>query len=323
MTDQPCPILIDCDPGVDDSIAILLALASPELEVRAISTVCGNVPVATSTGNALKVLELAGRRDIDVHRGCETALLTPPLHGKFHGANGLGGLVLPEPSSSTRPAHAVERMAQELRHARDAGTRLTICTLGPMTNLAMLLRLHPELVGQIERVVAMGGAFRAPGNRALTAEFNMLADPHAAQIVFSAGLSTVVLPLDATHQVLTTPERVRTMSGEGRVGRAVGQMLAAWDRDDVRRYGARGGPLHDPLVIAWLIAPQLFETQSAHVFVECGSTLCRGQTVADWYEQSGENADARIVTHVDAHGVFALLAERLRRLDRAETGAMQ
>ena len=323
---QPRPIFIDCDPGVDDSIAILLALASPELEVRAIGTVCGNVPVATGAANALKVLELAGRSDIDVHRGCETALLTPPLYGKFHGAGGLGGLVLPEASAVPRPAHAVERMAQELRHARDAGTRLTICTLGPMTNLAMLLRLHPSLAGQIERVVSMGGAFRSPGNRSLAAEFNMLADPHAAQVVFSAGLSTVVLSLDATHQVLTTPERVRRMSGEGSagpVGQAVGQMLATWDRNDVRRYAARGGPLHDPLVIAWLVAPHLFETQPAHVFVECESALCRGQTVADWYEQSGENADARIVTRVDADGVFALLAERLQRLDRAETGTVR
>jgi len=310
------PILIDCDPGVDDAIAILLALASPELEVRAITTVCGNAPVATTAANALRIVELAGRGDIAVHRGCETPLLGQQLFGKFHGVNGLGGVVLPEPLGTVQPEHAVQRMAQELRRVREEGARLTICTLGPMTNLAMLLRLHPDLIGQIERVVSMGGAFRTPGNRALTAEFNMLADPHAAQIVFSAAVQKVVLPLDATHQALTTPERVAALAGPGRVGRFVGQLMSGWDRNDVRRYGARGGPLHDPLVIAWLIAPQLFETQPAHLQVECGSPLCRGQTVADWYEQSGATPDAQIVTRVDADGVYALLGERLRGLDQ-------
>ncbi|MCB2001402.1 MAG: nucleoside hydrolase [Rhodoferax sp.] len=317
MTTQPLPIIIDCDPGVDDSIGILLALGSPELEVRAVTTVNGNVPVATGTSNALRILELAGRSDIGVYRGCDRALLNKPLAGKFHGPNGLAGLQLPEPETNASTQHAVDRMAQELRRAGEQGTRLTICTLGPMTNLALLLRLHPELAAHVDRVVSMGGAFRIPGNRALTAEFNILADPHAAQVVYSAGLQTVLIPLDATHQAMTTPQRVAAMSGPGRVGQAVGQMLAHWDRNDVQRYGARGGPLHDPLVIAFLVAPALFETSPAHVFVEHGNSLCQGQTVADWYNQSGEPADAQIVTRIDADGIFALFAKRLQRLDPA------
>lgn len=311
------PILIDCDPGVDDTLAILLALASPDLDVRAITTVCGNVPLSVCTSNALKVLELAGRSDVPVHPGCEAPLLGTPIYGKFHGEHGLGTLSLPEPGIQPQAMHAVEKMAFELRKAESEGQKLTICTLGPMTNLAMLIRLYPQLKPAIREVVSMGGAFRSPGNRSLTSEFNILADPHAAHIVYSAGLDCVLIPLDATHQAMTSPERISWFEGGAADSAlaAVAHLLAGWSRHDPDRYGSDGGPMHDPLVTGFLIAPHLFRTAPARIFIECESRLCYGQTIADWYEQTGKPADARIVTSVDADAFFQLLAARIRQLE--------
>ena len=312
-------VIIDCDPGVDDTLAILFALGSPELNVKAITTVCGNVPLPVCTNNALKILELAKRTDIPVHPGCEEPMLGEAIFGKFHGTGGLGKLVLPDPITKPSKQHAVDKMAELLQEAKAAGEKLTICTLGPMTNLALLIKLHPELLSSIENVVSMGGAYRIAGNRTLTSEFNMLADPHAANIVYSAGLNYVALPLDATHQAMTSPERIAWFEGgaPGTPLAATYDLLSGWARNDPKRYGSDGGPMHDPLVTLYLVAPDLFETEPAHVFVECDSQLCYGQTVADWYGQSGEVPNAQIVQKVDADGVFSLLSDRIRSLSLA------
>ena len=313
------PVIIDCDPGVDDTLAILFALGSPELDIKAITTVCGNVPLETCTKNALKILALAGRTDIPVHAGCEGPMLGEPIFGKFHGTGGLGKLVLPDPVVKPAPQHAVEKMAELLRAAKANSEKLIICTLGPMTNLALLVKLYPQLLSAIECVVSMGGAYRIAGNRTLTSEFNMLADPHAASIVYSAGLDYVALPLDATHQAMTSSERISWFEG-GEVGSplaATYQLLSGWARNDPHRYGSDGGPMHDPLVTVYLVAPHLFQTERAKVFVECDSQLCYGQTVADWYGQTGEKPDAQIVQKVDADGVFSILSERIRSLSQS------
>jgi purine nucleosidase len=310
----PTPIIIDCDPGVDDAIAILLALASPELEVRGITTVSGNAPVAFTARNALQILELAGRTDVPVHAGCTRPLVREPLHGLFHGQGGLGSVELPAPTATLAPGHAVGFLVSALERAQADGTPITICTIGPMTNVALLLRLRPDLIGAIARFVSMGGAYREAGNRTMAAEFNVLADPHAASIVFSSNVPITSISLDASHQAMATPERAaRFLPYKGPVGETVSALLSHWDRNDPARYGSRGGPMHDPLVIAFLIAPSLFQTERARVFVEHSSPLCFGQTVADRYGKLDEVPNVDIVTSVDADGFFDLLEVRLAR----------
>lgn len=307
-------ILFDTDPGIDDTIAIILALASPRLSVEALLTVCGNVPLDVATRNALCVLEFAGHPDIPVFAGAERPLLGDPLFGLHHGRDGLGGAALPVASSRARDQHAVEYLIASLNAARARGERLTLCSLAPMTNIALALRIRPEIAEGLERIVAMGGAFRTPGNRTFTSEFNILADAHAAQVVFSSGIPITLLPLDATHQAMATPERVAALKSiGGPVMGILGAMMERWDRKDIKRYGSAGGPMHDPLVIAYLLDPNLFESQAARVTVECDSALCKGQTVADWFGASSEPANVDIVTRVDSEGFFALLHDHLRR----------
>jgi purine nucleosidase len=308
------PIIIDCDPGVDDAIAILLALVSPKLDVRAITVVCGNLPLSSTSRNALQILELAGRTDIPVYAGCYRPLVVEPIHGQFHGVGGLGKSELPAPTIKLAPGHAVDFLIAALEQALAKEELITLCTLGPMTNIAVLLRLRPDLASAIARIVSMGGAYREAGNRTMTSEFNILADPHAASIVFSSEIPITSVSLDATHQAMATPERAaRFTTHRGPVGETLSAFLAHWDRNDSRRYGSRGGPMHDPLVPAFLIEPSLFQTEKARVFVEHSSPLCLGQTVADRYGKSGETPNVDIVTKVDADSFFALLEEHMAR----------
>ncbi|MDS1138548.1 nucleoside hydrolase [Nitratireductor indicus] len=315
------PIIIDCDPGIDDSIALLAAFVSPELDVVAITPVAGNQPIERTLRNALQICELGGRTDIPVHAGCHRPLLREPIYGQFHGETGLGNTDLPLPAKQAEAKGAVEFLIDRLGEAAQTGKRITLCCLGPMTNIAMALRISPGIASGIERIVMMGGAYREPGNRTMTSEFNMLVDPHAAHIVFSSGIPIVALSLDATHQVILTPDHVSAFAEiSGRISRQLADLMAFWDRNQAERYGSRGGPLHDPLVIAWLLAPQLFETRRARIFIEHESELCMGQTIADWFDKSGLEPNADIVTHVDAEGVIALFLERFSRY-RARSAA--
>ncbi|EUC00345.1 Ribosylpyrimidine nucleosidase [Rhizobium sp. CF080] len=310
----PIPIIVDCDPGIDDTIALLTAFVSPELDILGITPVCGNQPLERTVRNALQICELGRRTDIPVYAGCFRPMLREPIYGQFHGKTGLGNTVLPEPVKTVEPKSAVDFLIDTLTAAALEKKRITVCCLGPMTNLAVALRMNPQVAEGIERIVMMGGAYREPGNRTMTAEFNVLADPHAAHVVFSSGIPIVALALDATHQVMLKPEHVAEFSNvSGRISQTLAELMAFWDRNDVRRYGSRGGPLHDPLVIAYLLAPHLFTTERARVFVEHESELCMGQTVADWYGKSGLEPNADIVTKVDAEGIIALFLDRLSR----------
>ncbi|MBM7046033.1 MULTISPECIES: nucleoside hydrolase [Rhizobium] len=310
----PIPIIIDCDPGIDDTIALLTAFVSPELDILGITPVCGNQPLERTVRNALQVCELGGRTDIPVYAGCFRPMLREPIYGQFHGKSGLGNTNLPEPTKTAEPISAVDFLIETLSAAALSGRRITICCLGPMTNLAIALRMKPQIAKGVERIVMMGGAYREPGNRTMTSEFNMLADPHAAHVVFSSGIPLVALALDATHQVMLKPEHVAQFASvSGRISETLAELMAFWDRNDVRRYGSRGGPLHDPLVIAYLLAPHLFQTERARVFVEHESELCMGQTVADWYGKSGLEPNADIVTKVDAEGIIQFFLDRLSR----------
>ncbi len=306
------PVVIDTDPGVDDAVAILLALASPEFDLRALTTVAGNIPLADATENALRLLAFAGRPDIPVHAGCPRPLLREQVFGKFHGRGGLGGAMLPPAPQPADPLHAVPALIAMSRAAVAAGEKLTICPIGPLTNLAAAIVLDPGVVAGWDQVVMMGGGLRVAGNRTPWAEFNVLADPHAARIVLGSGADVVMMPLDLTHQAMATPERIAALRGAGgRFSELAVSLLTFWDRGDPARFGGPGGPLHDPTTVAYLLAPELFTGQRVHVDVDCEIPERYGHMVADWYGQLDRAPNATAMTGLDAPGFFALLADRL------------
>lgn len=298
-------IIIDTDPGTDDAVAILLALASPELDVAAVVAVAGNMPLAVTEANARAICELAGRRDIAIHAGCARPITRAPVTAAHvHGAGGLGGLVLPPPSLALRPAHGVDVTIDLLR--REPPGSVAWCALGPLTDVAMALIKAPDIAGRVGELVLMGGASRALGNVTPAAEFNIHADPHAARVVFDSGIPITMVPLDATHQVRSTPERIARV-------RALGTPVAAAVAELLAPVGTQPGALHDPCVIAYLLAPGLFAGDRVSVAVECESALTLGMTVVDWRGVSGRPVNASVLHTVDADGVYALLSERLAR----------
>jgi purine nucleosidase len=309
----PRPIIIDCDPGQDDALAILLALASDqELEVLAVTAVAGNVPLALTEKNARKILELAGRGDLPVHAGCDRALQRDPVSAtQVHGHTGLNGADLPEPTTPLADGHAVDVIIDSLRARPGA---ITLCPIGPLTNVAQAILRAPDIVGHIREIVLMGGAI-GEGNVTPSAEFNIYADPHAAKIVFEAGVRLTMLGLDVTHQVLVTPERLRAIEQiDTRVGRAVSGLLRFYNIYDQTRRNRPGAPLHDPCVIAYLVRPELFAGRDCHVAIETAGEHTLGRTVVDWSARTGRPANATVIDQVDAEGFFTLLTERLRRL---------
>ena len=298
-------IIIDTDPGKDDAVAILLALAAPaELELLALVAVAGNVPLARTEGNARRLLELGGRPDIAVYAGCARPLVRPPLTAEhIHGGTGLRGLELPEPATPARPEHGVDFLIDALRAALPA--EITLCLLGPATNLAMALVKAPDIAPRIAEVVWMAGARSAGGNTTPAAEFNVHADPDAAKVLLDSGVPLTLLPLDLTHQVRLTPARMARLQGLGTAAaRAVATLFA--DTDDA--------PLHDPCVIAHLLRPNLFTGRRINVEIETSSVLTLGMTVADWFGVTGRRANAMWLNQADAGGFFDLLFERLARL---------
>jgi purine nucleosidase len=311
---NPLPIIIDTDPGQDDAVAILLALASPELEVLGITAVAGNVPLALTEKNARKICELAGRTDVKVFAGAVRPMVRPLVTAEaLHGKTGLDGPVLAEPRMALQPGHAVDFIIETLM-GRNAGT-VTLCTLGPLTNIGLALVREPRIASRIGQIVAMGGGFSEGGNTTPAGEFNIYVDPHAARLVFEAGIPLTLIPLDCTHQALTTARRIepfRLMAN--RVGPAVAAMLEFFERFDEHKYGTDGGPLHDPCVIAYLLKPELFGGRNVNVAIECESPLTMGMTVVDWWRVTDRPPNATVLRTIDANGFFALLTERLGRL---------
>lgn len=308
-------IIIDTDPGQDDAIAILMALASPEeLDVMALTVVAGNVPLELTQLNARKICELAGRCDLPVYAGCDRPLdrkLVTAEH--VHGRTGLDGPDLPEPRAALAPGHAVDYLIDTLR-AEPEGS-ITLCPIGPLTNIATALQRAPDIAPRIREIVMMGGAYFAVGNITPTAEFNVFVDPHAADIVFRAGIPMTVMPLDVTHKALTTAERVEAFRDLGTdVGRACAEWTDFYERFDKEKYASPGAPLHDPCVIAYLLQPQLFSGRLVNVEVETGSELTMGMTVADWWGVTDRPANATFIGDLDADGFFRLLTERIARL---------
>ncbi len=312
---RPLPIIIDCDPGQDDAVALLLALASPDdLDVRGITTVAGNVPLPLTSVNALKMCELASRPDVPVYAGCSRPMVKELYTAEHvHGPSGIDGTDLPDPVTPLQEAHAIDYLVSALLEA-DSG-EITLCTLGPLTNLAMALVKEPRIAGRIRQIVMMGGGYFEGGNTTPAAEFNIYVDPHAAHVVFTSGIPITMMPLDVTHQALTTPPRIAALRRIGSsASRAVVGMLEFFDRHDIDKYGMAGGPLHDPCVIAYLLEPDLFSGRRCHVEIISDSGAANGSTLVDWWGVTGREPNALVMNEIDDDGFFTLVTERIARL---------
>jgi purine nucleosidase/pyrimidine-specific ribonucleoside hydrolase len=306
------PVLIDSDPGQDDAIALLLALASPELELLGVTTVAGNQTLEKTTANALKVLELAGRHDVPVAAGAERPLVRDlVVAADAHGETGLDGPDLPPPRGRPVAQHAVDFLAERLLAA---DRPLTLVPLGPLTNVALLLARHPEAARRLDRIVLMGGAI-AEGNMTPSAEFNVWVDPEAASRVFASGLDVTMIGLDVTNQAVLTAEHADRLRRTGRVGAAVAGMLDFYGDFYREAYDFGGCPIHDAVAVAHLLRSGLVETVERHVAVELGSGLCRGRTVVDMRRRTpAPEPNARVAVDIDVEEFRELLLQRLTAL---------
>jgi len=312
---MPRKIIIDTDPGQDDAVAILLALASPEeLDVLGLVAVAGNVGLHHNANNALKIVELSGRTDIPVYAGCARPLRRTLVTAEHvHGETGLNGPDLPEPAITLQTQHGVDYLIETLMAAEPK--TITLCTLGPLTNIAMALVKEPRIAERIAEIVTMGGAYFEVGNITPTAEFNIYVDPEAADIVLRSGAPVTMLPLDVTHMIQSTPERIAAIRRLGnRAGTAVSSMLTYSETFDLHKYGWAGAPLHDPTVIAYLLQPDLFAGRLCNVTVETASELTLGMTVADYWHVTRRDRNVNFLRSGNAEGFYALLTERLARL---------
>ena len=308
-------IIIDTDPGQDDAVAILLALASPEeIEVLGITAVAGNVPLSLTEKNARIVCELAGRPDIAVYAGCDRPLKRKLVTAEHvHGKTGLDGPELPEPKIKLQEKHGVDFIIDTI--LQEPENSISLCPLGPLTNIASAILKQPKIVSRIKKIVLMGGAYFEVGNITPSAEFNIFVDPDAAKIVFEAGIDMVVMPLDVTHKALVTEKRNEAFRQlKSPVGIAVAEMTDFFERFDKEKYGSSGAPLHDPCVTAYLIDPKIFSGKNINVEIETKSELTLGMTVADWWGVTDRKANTFFVGDLDSDKFFSLLTERLGRL---------
>jgi purine nucleosidase len=281
--------------------------------VLAITAVAGNVPLDLTVVNCLALVELAGRDDVPVYRGSVRPMVKELVTAEYvHGPTGLDGADLPPPTLQPAPGHAVDRMVDILMSSDD---QVTVCTLGPLTNLGLALVREPRIVAKIEQVVMMGGGFFEGGNTTPAAEFNIYVDPHAAHVVFTSGVPIVMMPLDVTHKALTTPDRLERFSRLGTAaGSAVAGMLGFYDRWDMEKYELPGGPLHDPTVIAYLLQPEMFGGKKVAVEIETAPGPTLGMTVVDWWGVTDAAASVLVMNEIDADLFFDLLVERIGRL---------
>lgn len=311
----PRKIIIDTDPGQDDAVAILLALASPEdVEVLGITAVAGNVPLSLTEKNARIVCELAGKPETKVHAGCDAPLQRKLITAEHvHGKTGLDGPPMDAPTMSLQDQHGVDFIIDTLRTA--PAETVTLCPLGPLTNIATAFQKAPDVVEKVQEIVLMGGGYFEQGNITPSAEFNIYVDPEAADVVLRCGRPVTMMPLDVTHHALATAERVAAFRAMGtRVGEVVAGWLDFFERFDIEKYGSAGAPLHDPTVIAYLIQPDLFAGRHINVQIETQSALTLGATVADWWRVTDHAPNATFMRTIDAEGFFTLLTDRLARL---------
>lgn len=311
---MPRKIIIDCDPGQDDAVALFLALASPdELDVLGITTVAGNVPLELTQHNARQMCDIAGRSDVPVYAGCSEPMTRPLRTAEMiHGKTGIDGIEVFEPKTPLQSKHAVDYIIQTLLDADDAS--ITLAPVGPLTNIGTAIAKEPAILPKIEEIVLMGGAMREGGNRTPSAEFNILVDPDAADIVFRCGRPITQMGLDVSHQVLSTKDRVERIKAlENPVATATAGMLSFFDRFDTEKYASKGAPLHDPCTIAWLLEPGLFKGKDCNVSIETQSELTLGHTAVDFWHVTDRPINVHWIYSVDADGFYELLTERLAR----------
>src|SRR3954453_14388541 len=283
---MPTPVIIDCDPGHDDAMALLLALASPELEIVAVTTVAGNQTLDKVTANAIRVLDVAQAHDIPVAAGADRALVHPAgVASDVHGETGLDGPDLPPPSRAPEPMHAVEMLAAKLRERP-----LTLIPTAPLTNIALLLAMYPDLKPRIERIVLMGGA-HGHGNTTPAAEFNIWVDPEAAHRVFTSGLDITMVGLDVTHRAMLSAARADALRGTGRTGDAFADLHAFYRQFHLKVYGHDDTPVHDALAVGYVIDESLLTTQTLKTEIDVTLGPCRGRTVVDRLARGGAGSD--------------------------------
>ena len=308
-----CKIIIDCDPGQDDAVALLLAFASPEeLDVVAVTTVGGNVPLEQTQRNARMICDIA-KSDVSIYGGCDEPMARPLRTAEYiHGKTGIDGLEVFDPKTPLQEQHAVEFIVETLLAADDAS--FTLVPTGPLTNIGTAIDRETAILPKIEQIVLMGGAMREGGNRTPSAEFNILVDPEAADIVFRCGRPITQMGLDVTHQVLSTRDRVdRIRALDNPVAAAVAGMLGFFERFDMEKYASKGAPLHDPCTVAYLLRPDLFEGKVCNVAVETQSELTLGHTAVDFWHVTDRPRNVNWIYGVDADGFYDLLVERLAR----------
>ena len=307
-------IIIDCDPGQDDAIALLLAMSSPdELDVLGITAVAGNVPLELTERNARQIRDVGKRGDIPVFAGCSRPMQRDLVTAEYvHGVTGIDGMDIVEPELPVEDLHAVDFIIETLRAADDES--VTLVPIGPLTNIGMAIQKDSAILTKVREIVIMGGAMREGGNRTPSAEFNILVDPHAADIVFRCGRPTTVMGLDVTHQVLASPQRIdRIRAVDNEAARATAGMLDFFNRHDSVKYGSLGAPLHDPCTIAYLLLPELFQGKQCNISIETQSELTMGHTAVDFWNVTDRPKNATWMHGVDADGFYDLLVERLGR----------
>ncbi|MBX8802238.1 nucleoside hydrolase [Ochrobactrum sp. MR28] len=303
-------IIIDTDPGVDDAAAILMALVSPELDVLGISVVAGNVALQNTVVNACKIVNLSGRHDVPVYAGAAGPLVRQQVYGKYAHIGAFDDEIADIGNIKSEQESAVDFIIRSAKAAVASGEQITLCSIGPMTNVALALIQHPDVRLGIKQIVSMGGAFTAMGHRTPWAEFNIYADPHAADIVFKSGIPIILMPLDMTFQALLTQSQMETFRAGGKAGQALFDLFTAFDRSDPNRLGREGGPVHDATVIAWLIKPELFKGHETYVGVQI-TGLTMGYTYADFYNKLNHVPNALVMTEIDEEGFLNLLTERI------------
>lgn len=308
-------LIIDTDPGADDVIALLFALAAPEsLAVQALTTVAGNVPLAKTSRNARLACEWSGRPDLPVYAGAERPLQRAPIYAaNIHGREGITGVTVHEPAVPLAEGHAVDYLVRTLRAAPEKS--VTLAMLGPQTNLALALEQAPDIGRGLRELVLMAGAHFNGGNITPTAEFNVFADPHAAEAVLKCGVPITMLPLDVTHKILTSDERISRLRGlDNKAGAIVADILDAYAPQEMQHYGMPGGPVHDATVTAYLLRPSLFRGKRIHVEIDSRQGMGFGQTVADWHGSLHRTPNVHWIIDGDAQGFFELLTEHIARL---------
>jgi purine nucleosidase len=315
---SPRKLILDCDPGQDDAVAMFLAMSSPdELEILGITVVAGNVPLDLTQRNARMMCDVAGKNELHVYPGCDRPMQREPITAEYiHGATGIDGLDVFEPATPLQEQHAVDFVIETLLAADE--NSVTLVPTGPLTNVGTAIDREPSILKGVREIVLMGGAMRESGNRSPSAEFNIIVDPHAAEIVFNCGRPITVMGLDVTHQVLSTRQRVERIKAlDNPVADATAGMLSFFDRYDTGKYASEGAPLHDPCTIAFLLKPELFEGKLCNIAVETESELTIGHTAVDFWQVTDRPVNANWVHAIDADGFYNLLTERLARFGSA------